>query len=327
MTHRNWRRALRALLISTAALTATATVTIAAVFIHSGWYGLNFFKRGAWVWIATAPTDTRLSEPIRLALQNEPPIATPGTLAWEKRADGFETAELPALVKGKEVDRILLARLDPEKYRFQVHNRPAGDRRLGDWMQLLHATLVVNGSYFGRRGMPATPLVSRGFASGPHEYRATHGAFVVSDDMAGLRDLGHESWKDLFKTARYGLVSYPLLVGPGRHGVKSSPHWLANRTFIGQDSEGFIILGTTKEAFFSLERLALFLKEAPLDLVLALNLDGGPVACQGIALERFKRDFCGQWEVNDDGGKLRVLRPLIGGRRVGLPIVLAALPR
>src|SRR5262245_53309699 len=278
MTHSNWRRTLRAALISSAVLATIAALPVVAVFIHSGWYGLNFFKHGAMIWVAIAPDDTRLSKPIRLALAHEPPIAIPGAFSWERRADGFDTAELPALVKGEEVDRILLARLDPEKYRFQVHNRPAGDRDLGGWMQALHATLVVNGSYFGRRGTPATPLVSRGFASSPPDYRATHGAFVVSDDLVGLRDLQHENWKDLFKAARYGLVSYPLLVGPGRHGIKSSPHWLANRTFIGQDSEGFIILGTTKEAFFSLERLALFLKEAPLDLVLALNLDGGPVA-------------------------------------------------
>jgi hypothetical protein len=139
--------------------------------------------------------------------------------------------------------------------------------------------------------------------------------------------LHHENWKDLFKTARYAFVSYPLLVAPERYRVKSGARWLANRTFVGQDRSGFIILGTTTDAFFSLERLALFLKEAPLDLVLALNLDGGPVACQGISIAGYVRDFCGQWELNDEGGKLRVLSSVTGQRRAGLPIVLAALPR
>ena len=122
------------------------------VFIRSGWYGLNFFSRGAFVWTPVSSTDARLSHSIRLALQDDPPLATPGPLIWTKRADGFDTAELAAFVGSEEVDRILLARLDPEKYRFQIHSRPAGDRKLGDWMRVLDATLVVNGSYFDGKG-------------------------------------------------------------------------------------------------------------------------------------------------------------------------------
>jgi hypothetical protein len=321
------RRAIRAGLLTLVAIVAVVCLTAAFVFVRSGWYGLNFFSRGAFVWTPVTTTDTRLSHSIRLALQDDPPLATPGPLTWTKRADGFETAELGAFVGGEEVDRILLARLDPEKYRFQIHNRPAGNRTLGDWMRVLDATLVVNGSYFDGKGRPATPLVSHGFASGPQNYQATNGAFVVSDDLVGLRDLHRESWKDLFKTARYALVSYPLLVAPEHYPIKSGARWLANRTFVGQDSSRLIILGTTRDAFFSLERVARFLNEAPLDLVLALNLDGGPVACQGISIADYTRDFCGEWELNDEGGKLRLLSSMIGKRRVGLPIVLAAFPR
>ena len=60
---------------------------------------------------------------------------------------------------------------------------------------------------------------------------------------------------------------------------------------------------------------------------LALNLDGGPIACQAIALKDFKRDFCGQWEMASHYGELRVLRPVLGLRRWGLPIALAVLPK
>jgi hypothetical protein len=320
-------RVLRTGILTLAVIVAGVCLTIATVFIRSGWYGLNFFSRGAFVWRPVTSSDPRLSHSIRLALLDDPPVARAGSLTWTKRADGFETAELSAFVGGEEVDRILLARLDPEKYRFQIHNRPAGDRKLGDWMRTLEATLVVNGSYYDGKGRPATPLVSHGFASGPNEYHANNGAFIVSDNRVGLRDLHRENWKDLFNTARYALVSYPLLVAPEHYPVKSSSRWLANRTFVGQDSSGLIILGTTTDAFFSLERLSHFLTEAPLDLVLALNLDGGPVACQGISIGGYARDFCGEWELNDDGGKLRVLSSMIGQRRVGLPIVLAAFPR
>ncbi len=87
---------------------------------------------------------------------------------------------------------------------------------------------------------------------------------------------------------------------------------------------GRVIFGTTADAF-SLERLAAFLRAAPLDIRIALNLDGGPVACQGIELPGYRRDFCGDWQMKAEGGELRLLQRLIGHRRCGLPIVIAAL--
>jgi hypothetical protein len=128
--------------------------------------------------------------------------------------------------------------------------------------------------------------------------------------------------------ADYGLVSSPLLIGAaGQSRSKGNARWLANRSFVAQDESGRVILGTTTDAFFSLDRLALFLKEAPLALKLALNLDGGPIACQAIALGNYRRDFCGQWEVATDTQELRLLKPLFGNRRWALPIALAVLPK
>jgi hypothetical protein len=123
------------------------------------------------------------------------------------------------------------------------------------------------------------------------------------------------------------MVSYPLLVGSGASRVKADRRWLANRTFIGNDSKGRIILGTTKEAFFSLDRLTSFLRAAPLDLTLALNLDGGSVACQSVSVAGFTRDFCGDWETKYEQGQIQLLQRLIALPRRELPIVVAVLPR
>jgi hypothetical protein len=122
------------------------------------------------------------------------------------------------------------------------------------------------------------------------------------------------------------MVSYPLLVAPvGTNRVTADRRWLANRSFVGQDKSGRIILGTTTDAFFSLSRLATFLRTAPLDLATALNLDGGPVACQGVSVGRYQRRFCGQWETQTRGADIKLL-----GWRFGawaLPIVLAVAPK
>ena len=118
----------------------------------------------------------------------------------------------------------------------------------------------------------------------------------------GDDDSGLESWRDAFAGAQIALVSYPMLIGASGENRATPSHWLANRSFIASDDEGYIVVGTTREAFFSLDRRAAFLHQSPLHLSLALNLDGGSVACQGVALDGFNRDFCGDWEMTEREG-------------------------
>jgi hypothetical protein len=311
--------------------TAAAFIACAAVagfYWYAGWYGFNVIaRRGGSVWVAITPNDPRISQSMRVALQAAVPPAQVGVFQWMRRAEGLETTELPVMADQHEVDRLLLVRIDPAKYRFEVRNAPAGDHDLSDWMNQLHAVVVTNGSYFGRNGTPETPFLSGGVQSGPAVYSAQHGAFVVSEHFTGIRDLQQQDWRDLFRQAKFGMVSYPLLVGPGPSRVQADHRWLANRTFIANDAAGWIILGTTKEAFFSLDRLAAFLTAAPLDLTLALNLDGGSVACQAVSVGDFMRDFCGDWETKFENGQIQLLQRLVARRRWGLPIVVAVVPR
>jgi hypothetical protein len=295
-----------------------------------GTYGLNVLLRGeAMVWTGAKADDHRISPSMRLALQPKPPAPTAGPLAWQEVDRGFEVAELPVLAEGAEVDRIVLARIDPAHFTFRVATRASRDRDALDWMQHLGAVLIINGSYFAKDGSPATPLVSARVLAGPADYVAKHGAFVVSAAFVGIRDLARLDWRETLNGVDHAMVSYPLLIGAdGQSRSKGDPRWLANRSFVAQDGAGRIILGTTKDAFFSLDRLAAFLRAAPLDLKLALNLDGVPIACQAIALKDFRRDVCGAWEMATEGDDLKLLKPLFGQkRRWGLPIVLAVVPR
>jgi hypothetical protein len=118
------------------------------------------------------------------------------------------------------------------------------------------------------------------------------------------------------------MVSFPLLVS---NGTTHSSRWLANRTFVGQDATGRIIIGTTADAFFSLDRLACFLLDAPLGLTIALNLDGGPVACQGISLKGYERKTYGRWEAQVEGHRVQL--PTWPYGTIDMPIVLAVFPR
>jgi hypothetical protein len=319
----------RLVMLLAAASLAVGCLLVAGVYASFGTYGLfNVLRRETMIWVAAEPGDASLSASMRLALQPQPPEAASGAFAWAEVDRGFDVAELPVMAGDAEVDRILLARIDPAHFRFEVRNRPSGDWDSLDWIRELGAVLVINGSYYTRYGTPATPLRSVRVLSGPPEYDARHGAFVVSASFVGVRDLAGGDWQQAFRGADHGLVSFPLLIaGDGRSRSKGDARWLANRSFVAQDGDGRIVLGTTADAFFSLDRLAAFLRTAPLGLKLVLNLDGGPIACQAIALKAFRRDFCGRWEMSTDNGDLRLLKPLFGARRWGLPIALAVLPK
>jgi hypothetical protein len=318
-----WKRCILWALLADGLCIALA---LGGIWIYTGSYGLNvLWRNGPSHWIHVTADSPRLSPSIRLALA-EAPEAAAAPFAWRRIDDGFEVAEMPVVAGHAEVDRIMLARIDPARFRFVVRNAAAGDKDLDGWMAELGAALVINGSYFSRRGRPVTPFVSAGANLGPERYDARAGAFVASAEFVGLRDLAKEDWQAAFSGAQDAMVSYPLLVaadGSSRVAVKS--RWLATRSFIGQDKAGRIILGTTTDAFFSLDRLAAFLRQSPLGLTMALNLDGGPVACQGISLKGFERRVYGKWEMQVQGDDVDLLR-LPYGHAV-MPIVLAVLPK
>lgn len=314
---------------------AAASLALTLVIVAGGLWSFQqvtgtsvFVRYGGTVWIPVNERTAWLPLSVRMALRRQPPAASPGPMTWREIAPGFEVASLPAMAEGREADRIELARIDPARWRFAVRNDPSGGRNLDRWMADTHAVLVINGSYYGRDGGPDTPVVIDGAWRGPADYDARQGAFVSSPGAASIHDLAHQDWRTAFAGSQAAMVSYPLLIaedGSSRAPVGSG--WLANRSFIGQDRQGRVILGTTRGAFFSLDRLAAFLKAAPLDLKLALDLDGGPVACQGVDLAGYRRATCGRWELQvDKAGHAKVL-PSWPWAHAAMPMALAVYPR
>ncbi len=298
-------------------------------YAQAGLYGVTIvLRRGGTYWVDVTRDDARLSPSMRLALRDPVPAVRAAPPAWRRLAEGFEVAEMPVLAGEAEVDRLLLTRIDPRHFRLIARSMPAGNREVQDWMRALGALLVVNGSFYDRYGRPDTPMVEDGRRLGPDDYQATHGALV--DDAAGTRlvDLRGKDWRTALAGGRDGVVSWPLLLAPdGSSRAAGDARWLANRSFLAEDRAGRILIGTTSDAFFSLRRLAEFLRDAPLDLVVALNLDGGPVACQAVSLAGYRRDFCDLWETQTTEDRIRLLRWPLWWRRFGLPVVLAVVPR
>lgn len=295
------------------------------LWLHAGAYGFNVLARhGGSYWITLRADDRRLSPAMRLALKQPAPAAAAGPFAWRHLEPGFDVADMPVIADGRQIDMIFLVRVDPTRYRFVARTAPQGDKGIDEWERdLPYALLIVNGSYFGPSGVPDTPFLSEGVAMGPATYDATGGAFVAGEHNADVADLSHRDWRRLFAGARNAMVSYPLLLGEdGRSHVAIKSRWLANRSFVGRDGKGRIIIGTTREAFFPLDRLAAFLKSAPLDLKVALNLDGGPIACQSVRLPGFRRKFHARWEAQVSGDQVELLRFPIADASAAMPVVL-----
>jgi hypothetical protein len=310
-------------------LTAALVIVIVAgagwLWQVSGAYGFNsILRRGGTYWINVKSDDERLSDSMQLALKSPVPAVQPGPLAWQQREPGFEVAELPVLADGREVDRIFLSRIDPARFRFVVRNAPKGDTGIDEWEHALpKAVLIVNGSYYDTHGRPDTPFISEGIALGPQQYDAKAGAFIADANSADIRDLTHQDWQRAFAASTNAMVSYPLLIGDdGKTHVNVKSRWLANRTFVAKDGSGRIVIGTTKEAFFSLDRLAEFLKASPLDLKVALNLDGGPIACRSVRLNGYSQKFYARWEAQVEDDNVKLLRWPIPQATWAMPMVL-----
>ncbi len=264
---------------------------------------------------------------LRIATQNPVPTPTVSALHWERRTIGLETAELVFYISGVVVDRMMLVRLDPQCYQFSIHWDPTGTRTAEEWQREFGATVVVNGSYFGHNFVPLTPLRTSGHPAGPTTYDSTHGAFVAHGhhvDILDLQDL------DVFKTINPfpdAMVSYPLLIDHrGENRAIESKTWLASRNFVAIDGDKHVVLGTTETGFFTLYRLGEFLKDGPLELRVALNLDGGPLVSQIVQAGEFTRHFHGKSEISNSSDVLRVFWHTYSGVNWTLPIVLIAQP-
>jgi hypothetical protein len=267
-----------------------------------------------------------LPRSVRLGLQTPPPQAEAGTLSWRELAPGLEIGELPVLAADEEVDRLYLTRVDPTRYRFEIHTDASND--LDAWMRELSPTAVINASYYDNENGPATPVRIGGRYAGPAAYDARHGAFVASAESVRIVDLASTAWRDVMDDAQTAMVSYPLLLDADGANRAEESRWLASRSFIAQDRSGRILLGSAPEGFFSLYRLGEFLRRAPLELTSVLNLDGGPVACHGVSARGVTRLVFGHVELQSDGVGMP-LRVLPGSRafRSPMPIVLAVFPR
>jgi hypothetical protein len=246
---------------------------------------------------------------------------------------GLEFGLLPVFFHGRAVDRLALLRADPKRFRLGVFHDDAKPKSIVDWQTELGAAAVINSSYYTEDLQPQTPILAGGVKKGPPSYQSKHGAMLAEPAGKGLPAFAFKDYSgqavDLAPLGyREAVVSYPtLLDGLGRVRAAQNPGWRADRSFIGIDRQGRILLGTSEGGFFSLWRLGQFLRALPgLQAAYALNLDGGPPACLAVRAGELEFTALGRYESNDSTGQEVIFW---GAEEVvwPLPAVIALFPR
>jgi uncharacterized protein YigE (DUF2233 family) len=243
---------------------------------------------------------------------------------WRTISQGLTFTEVQVYYDQELVDTLAVVKIDPAFNAFRVfHHKP---QSLTSWQQEIQAPVVFNASYFNPKGQPVGLILMNGKPLGPLRNRKMRGMFVAEPqgmspdlpratilDLKGVRiDPKKFPWKQ-------GVQSFPLLLDyKGRLRVRESGK-KSYRTVIAADRNGNILVFNTAENFFTLHKMAQFLKASSFDIDSALNLDGGTTAQLFIKTNDFEYYSPPSWQSR--------LGNLLDRQRFLLPTVIGVFPR
>lgn len=216
--------------------------------------------------IATLPPPV---SPTETPPTTQPPVE-PG---WELVSPGLERRIITPDGLGV-FSQVIIHRFDPSRIVFRAHltEQPL---RLGEWHNALpEAVALINANFFDPQGLILGLLVSDGTPYG-QSFVSRGGMFSVADGQVRIQSLVNVPYAgEALQTA---VQAFPMLV-IDRQPVRQNPaaDRTSRRTAVAQDSQGRILWLSTPLIGLTLDEMALFLSQsAELDIVQALNLDGG----------------------------------------------------
>ncbi len=262
---------------------------------------LIFFLMGWLLAGCNAPTGTESFLPVATntsitfrtpAITETPPPAatqTPHAVdsGWVTIRSGLERRGIVLRDAAEDpLEDITLLRIEPDRFRFEVAYDPKG-RELDDWLAGTGAEVIVNGGYFRKEQEEYFPdgLIVAGGKTFGESYGDFAGMFAVGESGPELRWLRRTSY-DPSEPLSAALQCFPVLIKPGgRIGfpAESEDGIRARRTVIGQDRGGRILFLVASRGYFTLRQLSVYLHGGDLDLVIAMNLDGGPSSGMALA--------------------------------------------
>ena len=171
-----------------------------------------------------------------------------------------------------ELDRVLVLRIDPVYYRFDVAYSPEEPKTLVEWSEETGALITLNGGFFTAEYQATGLTIVNGVPSGwSYDFG---GMVAIQNGTPRVRSLAAEPYQ-ANEVVDAGLQAFPLLVHPDGRGYEEISADRARRTIIAQDQTGQILLIVTARSHFTLSEISQYLLDSDLNLHIALNLDGG----------------------------------------------------
>ncbi len=212
-------------------------------------------------------------------------LPAPSSAGWRTLMAGVEFQELKLDLASMQVLRI-----DPARLRVRVAYDDSAPGTISEWQQALQPVALINGGYFDKQGRATALTVFDGVSAGV-SYEGFGGMLTV--DAAGnlaIRSLKEQPY-DSSETFAQALQSAPMLVLHGERVPQPNDDGdRARRSVIATDSSGHLLLLACGWPELTLSELSRWLvDQAELDIVNALNLDGG--SSTGLAVDTPELSF------------------------------------
>ena len=201
-----------------------------------------------------------------------PPPPIVDTEGWKTIAEGLE--ERIYIPENAELAQMMVFRIDPTIYRFRALYRAGDPLSVTEWAQLEpDALAIINANFFDPQNNVLGLLVSDGVAYG-QSYQDRGGTFFVQNGVANLETFRNQSFQ--IGALEQAVQAFPVLVENGQQAYyDTAATRLSRRTIIAQDVDGKILIMVTPLLGLSLFDLSAYLPTTDLNLVTAINLDGG----------------------------------------------------
>ncbi len=199
-----------------------------------------------------------------------PPAPTASAQGWRELAPGLQLHN--ALSTGTLFGQLIALRFDPQRYRLRAHYQPGHARTLEGWLEALPGVVAfINANFFSGSLQVNGLLVADGIAHG-QPWLTRGGTLLVRDGLPLLRPSREQPWQ--IAPPQQAVQGFPMLVLDGNPAYSGrSP--VSRRSVVALDRSGHVLLLATPLLGISLADLATWLAASDLDIVNALNLDGG----------------------------------------------------
>ena len=206
-------------------------------------------------------------------LSSEPPVDD----NWTVVASGLEQ---DTIRNGATIFQAV--RIDPTQYTFRAYYRPNAPLTLAEWQaELPNAEVIINANFFTPENTVLGLLITDSVRYGT-SYTNRGATFFVNGANVGIRSNITQPYQGEAYTQ--AVQAFPMLVDDGLATYNNSDDTaISRRTVIAQDEQGHIILMVTSGFGLSLYDLSQYLPTTDLNIVDALNLDGGGSTMMSVA--------------------------------------------